>query len=96
MLNNHYAKFHVIKKIGTYSYQLDTSLGPHNVFHTLLLCPASTDPFLNQQNNDYQPLGELVEGELEYQVEEILEEHIKHYRCYNAGNYAPQRETGTG
>lgn len=44
-LGSRQAKFTVIEKIGSHAYHLDTPNSIHNVFHTMLLRPAATDPF---------------------------------------------------
>jgi hypothetical protein len=76
-LDNRNAKFTVLEKVGSHAYRLDTPSGVHNVFHTMLLRPAASNPFPSQRNDDYQPPAELIEGEEEYYVEEILDERLK-------------------
>jgi hypothetical protein len=70
-LDYKHAKFTVLEKIGTHAYRLDVPGNIHNVFHTALLRPASENPFPSQEVSDYQPPGQLVDGELEYVVERI-------------------------
>ncbi|KAF7174428.1 hypothetical protein CNMCM5623_007171 [Aspergillus felis] len=72
-----HAKFTVLKAIRSHAYQLDMLLGVYNIFYVSLLRPAASDPFPSQVNNDYQPPLELVNGEAEYTVEEILKEREK-------------------
>jgi hypothetical protein len=43
----------------------------------MLIQPASSNPFPSQQNNDYQPLAEIIEGTPQYHIERILNEHRK-------------------
>jgi hypothetical protein len=74
-LDYKHAKFTVLEKISTYTYYLDVPGSIHNVFHTALLRPASENPFPSQEVLDYQPPGQLIDGELEYVVKRIEEEH---------------------
>jgi hypothetical protein len=74
-LDYKHAKFMVLEKIGTYAYYLDIPGSIHNVFYTALLRPASKNPFPSQEVLDYQPLGQLIDEELEYVVERIEGEH---------------------
>ncbi|KAL1952475.1 hypothetical protein VTO42DRAFT_5283 [Malbranchea cinnamomea] len=72
------AQFTVLEQVGSHAYRLDTPPGVHNVFHTWLLHPASSDPFPSQRQSDYQPppiIGE--QGDEEWEVECILAECIR-------------------
>jgi hypothetical protein len=71
-LDHRYAKFTVLEVLGSHNYRLNTPPGIHNVFHTRLLRPASTDPLPDQNVTEAQPLGQLVDDVLEYEVEAIL------------------------
>jgi predicted aspartyl protease len=75
-LDAKHAKFTVTEVIGSHSYRLDTPPGIHNVFHSNLLRPASCDPLPSQVQTDTQPGPQLVQGELEYEVEQILQEKL--------------------
>jgi hypothetical protein len=66
----------VIEVISSYSYCLDTPPGIYNVFHSQLLCLAAVDLLLSQVQTDTQPAPQIVEGDIEYKVEEILQEKI--------------------
>lgn len=76
------AKYTILKRIGSHAYRLDTPPGIHDVFHTMLLRPAASDPFPSQKLTDWQPPSILVEDEdgegthEEWLVEEILNERI--------------------
>ncbi|THC87386.1 hypothetical protein EYZ11_013167 [Aspergillus tanneri] len=70
------AKYTIIEKVGSHAYRLNTPPGIHNVFHVMLLRPANSNPFPSQQNDDYQPPPQLVDGEEEYLVQEILDERF--------------------
>lgn len=73
-LDRRYAKYEVTEVLGSHNYRLNTPPGPHNVFHTRLLRPASFDPLPGQVLRDYQPPAMLLDGEPVYEVEEILDE----------------------
>jgi hypothetical protein len=73
-LDAKHAKFTVTEVIGSHSYRLDTPPGIHNVFHSQLLRPASSDPLPSQIQDDSQPQPQLVGDEEEYDIEEILRE----------------------
>lgn len=81
-LGSRQAKFTVLEKIGSHAYHLNTPHSIHNVFHTMLLQPAATDPFPSQQNNDYQPPAEMVNSNKEWVIEQILD---KQFQCYGCG-----------
>jgi hypothetical protein len=75
-LDAKHAKFTVTEVIGSHSYRLDTPPGIHNVFHSNLLRPASYDPLPSQVQTDAQPGPQLVQNDLEYEVEGILQEKL--------------------
>ena len=75
-LDAKHAKFTVTEVIGSHSYRLDTPSGIHNVFHSNLLRPASYDPLPSQVQTDAQPGPQLVQTDLEYEVEKILQEKL--------------------
>ena len=66
------AKYTVTKAVGSHAYQLDTSKGVHNVFHTNLLRPAHINPFPSQVIDDSQPPAIQVDNNDEYQVDGIM------------------------
>ena len=71
-LDHRYTKFTVLEVLGSYNYWLDTPPSIYNVFYTRLLRPASTDPLPGQVVTEVQPLGQLVDNVLKYEVEAIL------------------------
>jgi hypothetical protein len=73
-LDTKHAKFTITEVIGSHSYRLDTLLGIHNVFHSRLLRPASSDPLPSQVRKDSQPQPQLVSGEEEYEIDDIVDE----------------------
>ena len=70
------AKYTVIELIGTHSVRLDTPPGPHNVFHIDRLRLAASDPLPSQPQDDIQPEAIIVDGELEWAVDEIMAERL--------------------
>src|SRR6266852_5951393 len=72
-----YGPFEVLAKIGTRSYRLalQERWRIHNVFHASLLEPHRANLF--QQQPISRPLPEEVDGELEYEVESILQSEIR-------------------
>jgi len=69
--------FKVIKKVSTHTYKL--ALPPsmnqlHNVFHIKLLECHHTEYFLCRRNSPPPPIE--INGEEQYEVEEILDSHI--------------------
>jgi Integrase zinc binding domain/Chromo (CHRromatin Organisation MOdifier) domain len=75
-LDAKHAKFTVIEVVGSHSYRLDTPPGIHNVFHSKLLRPASSDPLPSQIQDDTQPPPQIIGDDEEYEVEEIRDEKI--------------------
>jgi hypothetical protein len=73
-LDAKYAKYTVTDIVGSHSYRLDTPPGIHDVFHTRLLKPVATKPLTGQVLHEPQPPALLVDGEEEYEVEEILDQ----------------------
>jgi hypothetical protein len=73
-LDAKYAKFTIQEVMGSHNYRLDTPPGIHNVFHSRLLRPVKKGILPGQVVRDTQPPALLVDGELEYKVDEILDE----------------------
>ena len=66
--------FTIRDQVSSHAYRLDlpeSYSGIHNVFHVSLLEPAHPDPYSTLRNNKPPPVE--VEGEEEYEVEEILD-----------------------
>jgi hypothetical protein len=80
-LDAKYAKFTVRKAIGSHSYELDTPPGVHNVFHSRLLRPVKEKTLPGQVVTDAHPPAQMVDGDLEYTVDEILDEKGKGSRA---------------
>ena len=72
-----YGPFRILAKVGTRSYRLalQERWRIHNVFHASLLEPHRGNPF--QQRPISRPLPEEVDGELEYEVESLLQSEIR-------------------
>ena len=75
----HYSPFLITRVISPTSYQL--KLPPqwkiHNIFHATLLMPYK-ETALNG-NQDQEPAPELIDGQPEWEVEQIL--RVRQYRC---------------
>src|SRR6266852_9916469 len=72
-----YGPFEILAKVGTRSYRLalQDRWRIHNVFHASLLKPYRANPF--QQRPISRPLPEEVDGELEYEIESLLQSEIR-------------------
>ena len=73
-LDAKYAKFTVQEVVSSHNYRLDTPPGVNNVFHSRLLRLAKQNPLPGQLLLNNRPPVLLVDGELEYEVDEILDE----------------------
>jgi len=71
--NKHHGPYCVVRTIGTHAYELDipATIQKHRTFPVSLLHAAADDPLLGQVNPP--PLLVIVEGEEEWEVEEILD-----------------------
>jgi hypothetical protein len=69
-------QYTVTRAVGRNAYQLDTPPGPHNVFHTTLLQPAAVDPLPSQTQDDYQPPPIMIDGEEEWEIENIQDVRV--------------------
>lgn len=67
-------KFRVAEVISPHSVQLSTPPGIHPVFHVDRLRLAGSNPLEGQTIDDWQPEGIRVDGEEEWQVEDIVGE----------------------
>ena len=68
-----------MERVGPYAYRLNTPAGIHPVFYIDKLRLAATDPFPSQRNDDYQPPPILIEGEPEWEIEEIQDTRAKRW-----------------
>ena len=96
-LDHRYQKFTVIEVLGTHTYRLDTPPPIYNVFHSKLLRPASSNPLLGQVTSEPQDSGIDIDGQIEYEVEKILDEkqgrgRLKWYLVKWVGYSAPTWE----
>jgi hypothetical protein len=73
--NKRYGPFHIVKEVGKYAYQLELppTMDTHPMFHVSLLEPVRNDPLPGQGMPAPEPI--IVEGEPEYEVEEVLDSH---------------------
>jgi hypothetical protein len=68
-----HAKYEVLEVPTPHTVRLNVPTGIHPVFHVELVRPASTDPLPSQVVDDSEPPPVIVDGELEYEVEAILD-----------------------
>jgi hypothetical protein len=80
-LDAKYAKFTVRKAIGSHSYKLNTSPGVHNVFHSRLLRPVKEKTLPGQVVADAHPLTQMVDKDLKYTIDKILDKKGKGNRA---------------
>ncbi len=74
-LDDKYAKYTVTEVVGSHSYRLDTPPGIHNVFHSMLLRPASYDPLPGQKQDDTHPDPVMQpDEENEWEIDKIEKE----------------------
>ncbi len=73
-LDQRYGKFTVREVCGSHTYRLDVPPGIHDVFPTRLLRPVRNNPLPGQVVREPQPVGIVVDGEVEYGVEKILDQ----------------------
>jgi len=71
--NKHHGPYRVIGAIGTHAYELDipNAIQKHRTFPVSLLHAAANNPILGQIIPP--PLPVIVEGEEEWEVEEVLD-----------------------
>jgi hypothetical protein len=80
-LDAKYAKFTVRKAIGSHSYELDTPPGVHNIFHSRLLRPVKEKTLPGQIVTDTHPPAQMIDRDLEYTVDKILDKKSKGSRA---------------
>jgi hypothetical protein len=68
------AKYVVQKVVGSHAVRLNTPPGIHPTFHVNLVRPAATDPLPSQEKHEPQPPAILVDGQEEWEIEEIIDE----------------------
>ncbi|ERF69051.1 hypothetical protein EPUS_08401 [Endocarpon pusillum Z07020] len=74
-LDDKYAKYTITEVIGSHSYRLDTPPGIHNVFHSMLLRPASYDLLPGQKQDDTHPDPVMQpDKENEWEIDKIENE----------------------
>jgi hypothetical protein len=74
--NKCYGPFPIVKEVGKYAYQLElpSTMDVHPVFHVSMLEPIRNDPLPGQLPPPPEPI--IVEGEPEYEVEDVLDSRI--------------------
>ncbi|KAJ5874466.1 uncharacterized protein N7529_002896 [Penicillium soppii] len=72
-----HARYTVLEVPSSHTVRLGVPTGIHPVFHVDLIRPAADDPLPSQIVDDPQPPPLEIDGELEYDVEEILAARTK-------------------
>ena len=88
-----HAKYTVTKIVSPHAVQLDVPGYRHPTFHVDLLRPAATDPFPSQAVDDSQPAAIEVDGEQEWSIECIVDEHSLHGKSHYAVKWVGYAET---
>ena len=86
-LNDKHVKYTVTEMIDSHSFCLNILSGIHNVFYSDKLCLTASDSFLSQQTDDSHPPSEIINGEEKYEIEKILEHHMRRRRRENLRKY---------
>lgn len=73
-LDQRYAKFEILEVKGSHTYKLNVPPGVHDVFPTRLLRPVRSNPLPGQRLHEPQPVGIVLNKEVKYEVDEILDE----------------------
>ena len=86
-----YGPFRILEKIGFRSFRLElqTRWRIHNVFHVSLLEPYQAKPIEGRTISRPEP--EEIEGEMEYEVEAILQSEIRTTKRKVKGRYKTYR-----
>ena len=86
-LNDKHIKYTVTEMIDSHSFCLNTLSEIHNMFHSDKLYLTVLDSFLSQQTDDSHPPSEIVNEEKKYEIEKILEHHMRRRRRENLRKY---------
>jgi len=96
--NKHHGPYRVIRAIGTHAYELDipNAIQKHRTFPVSLLHAAADDPIPGQVIPT--PLPVIVEGEEEWEVEEVLHsrrirgrlQYLVKWRGFSAPTWEPE------
>ena len=86
-----YGPFRILEKIGSRSFRLElqTRWRIHNVFHVSLLEPYRANNIEGRATS--RPKPEEIEGEMEYEVETILQSEIRTTKKKVKGRYKSYR-----
>jgi len=69
-------KYIIVKKISSHFFCLNTLLGIHNVFHSVMLQSAVMNTFSFQHITDSQSSSQIVINEEEFEIEKILKKRF--------------------
>ena len=70
------AKYTIVKKISSHSFCLNTLLGIHNMFHSVMLQSAVMNALSSQCMTDSQPSPQIVSNKEEFEIKKILRERF--------------------
>jgi len=69
-------KYTIVKKINSHSFSLNTLLGIHNVFHSVMLQSTVMNALSSQCMTDSQSSPQIVSDEEEFEIEKILKKRF--------------------
>ena len=69
-------KYIIVKKINLHFFCLNTLLGIHNVFHSVMLQSAVMNALSSQHMIDLQSLSQIVSDEEEFEIDKILRKKL--------------------
>jgi len=69
-------KYIIVKKISSHFFCLNTLLGIHNVFHSVMLQSAVINALSSQHMTDLQSSSQIVSDEEEFEIDKILRKKL--------------------
>jgi len=69
-------KYIIVKKISLHFFCLNTLLGIHNVFHSVMLQSTVMNTLSFQHTTNLQPLSQIVSNEEKFKIKKILKKRF--------------------